>query len=53
MESWGHAGHDYDVGARACKHAHYFLACLDPYLSPFRSDLKDRDIYGIAGTCRS
>ena len=37
----------------ASMQAHYFLACLGPYLSQFRSDLKDRDIYGILGTCRS
>ena len=37
----------------ASMHAHYFLACLGPYLSQIGSDRKDRDIYGIGGTCRS
>ena len=37
----------------ASVHAHHFLACLGPYLSRFRSDRKDRDIYGIGGTCWS
>ena len=37
----------------ASMHAHYFLACLGPYLSQIGSDWKDRDIYGIGGTCRS
>ena len=34
-------------------HAHYVLACTGPYLSQFGSDRKDRDIYGIGGTCQS
>jgi len=42
---------------QACRHAsvhaHYFLACLGQYLSKNGSDWKDRDIYGIRGTCRS
>ena len=37
----------------ASVHAHHFLACLGPYLSRIGSDWKDRDIYGIGGTCRS
>ena len=32
-------------------HAHYFLACLGPYLSQIGSDRKDRDIYRIGGIC--
>ena len=34
-------------------HARYFLSCLGPYLSQIGLDWKDRDIYGIGGTCRS
>ena len=37
----------------ASMHAHYFLVCVGPYLSQFGLDWKDRDIYGIRGTCRS
>ena len=37
----------------ASVHANYFLGCLGRYLSQSRSDLKDRDIYGITGTCQS
>ena len=36
----------------ASLHAHYFLACLGPYLREIMSDQRYQSIYGIRRTCK-
>ena len=43
----------FERSTQFCLHARYVLVCICPYLSRFGSDPKDRDMYGIEGTCRS
>ena len=43
----------FERSTQFCMHARFVLVCICPYLSRFGSDPKDRDMYGIEGTCRS
>ena len=52
-ESGGHASHDYDICACACKHAcmQSIFWCLCLYLSQIGLDQRACGIYGIRRTC--